>query len=160
VILTAAHCQALIDRVYINVYDVINDPANATIYTVQSITVHPLYDKDLFRYDFNIIHLHQSVVGVSPVRLNSNLSIPSTENTLTVLGWGAIVAPTETTNAVYPNIFQKGYVRALTNENCGATVIDNLSLYQGEIYDEMLCAEGLVSTDQLYNETLILYHLQ
>jgi Trypsin len=123
---------------------VIADTANAKIYTALNTTVHPQFDKELFRYDFAIVHINEYVDYITPVRLNTDSSIPLLTDNLTVVGWGAIQAGTSTSNAVYPSTLQKGIVQAMTNEKCGATVINNLALYEGEIFDEMLCAEGLV----------------
>lgn len=153
IILTAAHCQHLIDRIYIDVYDVVTDTAvanSARTYSYRNISAHPLFEKVSFRYDFAIIHLTEQVdddddIAITPVRLNANASLPALDNSnLVVLGWGALYPATATTKAIYPTILQQGNVQAMTNENCEATVIDGMSLYQGEIFDEMLCAEGPV----------------
>ena len=125
-------------------YNVITDIASAKIYTAQNITIHPQFDKELFRYDLAIVHMNEYVDYIAPIRLNSDSSIPLQTADLTVLGWGAIQAATTATNALYPSIMQKGYVQAMTNQNCESTVINGLTLYEGEIYEEMLCAEGLV----------------
>jgi secreted trypsin-like serine protease len=144
ILLTAAHCRNLIGRIYIDVYNVMADTANANFYTVKNVTVHPQYIRELFRYDFAVVHINEYVGSITPVRLNTDSSIPLLTDNLTVLGWGAIQAPTTTSSAVYPSTLQKGMVQAITNENCEATVINGLTLYDGEIFDEMLCAEGLV----------------
>ena len=125
-------------------YNLITDTANAQIFTVQNITVHPLNDKELFRYDFALVHIHEIVNYITPIRLNSVSSVPLLSDDLTVVGWGAIQSSTSTSSSLYPSTLQKGSVQALTNDNCEATVVDGLALYEGEIYDEMLCAEGLV----------------
>lgn len=148
IILTAAHCRNLIGRIYIDVYNLITDKTNATIYTVKNVTVHPQFNKELFRYDFALVHINAHLDSIAPIRLNSDSSTPVPTLDLTVLGWGAIQAASSTNNAVYPNIFRKGYVQAMTNENCEATVINDLSLYEGEIFDEMLCAQGQVRVVQ------------
>ncbi len=148
IILTAAHCQHLIDRIYIDVYDVVTDTANAQTYTFKNISAHPRFEQVSFRYDYAIIHLTEQVDDMTPVRLNANASLPTLTDNLVVLGWGALHPATATTNAIYPTILQKGNVQAITNENCAATVIDGVSLYQGEIFDEMLCAEGPVRTNR------------
>ena len=144
IILTAAHCRGLIGRIYIEVYNFNTDMTNATIYTAKNVTTHPQFNLDLFRYDFAVVHIHERLDYITPILLNSDSSVPGLTVGLTVLGWGAIQVATSVTSAQYPNVFQKGYVQAMTNENCEATVINGLSLYQGEIFDEMLCAEGLV----------------
>ena len=136
IILTAAHCRNLIDRIYIDVYNLIVDTESAKIYTVQNITIHPQFDEELFRYDFAVVHINEYVDFLSPIRLNSDPTIPLLTDDLTVLGWGAIQAATTTTNSLYPSTLQKGYVQAMTNENCEATVINGLSLYEGEIFDD------------------------
>ena len=149
IILTAAHCRNLIGRIYINVYNLITDKPNAPIYTVKNVTLHPQFDKELFRNDYAVVHLHERLDDITPIRLNSDSSTPVQTDGLTVLGWGAIQPATTTTSALYPSILQKGYVQSLTNENCESTVINGLTLYDGEIFDEMLCAQGQVRVEPL-----------
>jgi secreted trypsin-like serine protease len=142
IILTAGHCSQWFDQIYVDRYDFndLNDTYSS--FTPQSITVHPLFDGDLFRYDFTIVHINRSIPFVSPLRLNNDSAIPSEFDALSILGWGAIQK--NSAGVTLPSVLQKGTVYALQNDVCEATIVEGQSLYQGEIYDEMLCAQAPV----------------
>jgi secreted trypsin-like serine protease len=144
IILSAAHCKNLVDRIRVDVFDLSSVDTNNATYAVKSVTAHPQNNQTLFSYDFLIVHINQAIPDIAPIRLNNISAIPNESENLTVVGWGATTVKTENTSAVYPTILQKGYVNALTNKRCEATLINGLSLYEGEIFDDMLCAEGEV----------------
>jgi trypsin len=139
-VLTAAHCNGWFTRIDLDRYDFSNPYDSYLTRTVDSVAVHPLFVEEVFRYDFAVVQMNQSMLHVTPVRLNNDPAVPAVNTNLTVLGWGA-TENDPVTGDVYPSVFQKGSVLAMSNQACEDTIVGSLSLYQGEIYDEMLCAQ-------------------
>lgn len=140
-ILTAAHCNGWFTVIDIDRYDFGDLQDTYSKHTVKNISSHPLFDLDYFRYDFAVVQMNDSVLNVYPVVLNSDPAVPVLNESLTVVGWGATEIDL-VNGPVYPNIFQKGTVYVLSNLVCANTVIKNQTLYKGEIYNEMLCAQA------------------
>lgn len=139
-VLTAGHCSKWFTLINVDRYD-FNDPNDKYYaHTIHSVAVHPLFDKDTFRYDFSVVQTNESVLFITPVRLNKDPAVPAVHEVLTVLGWGAI--ENDSQGAIYPSVFQKGRVLAMSNQNCADAVIANQSLYTGDVYSDMMCAQA------------------
>lgn len=139
IVLTAAHCLGWFTQAHIDRYDF--DSPSDEFQVIQNVSAeaHELFEEDGFRFDFAIVLLEEQVQGITPVQLNTDASIPSPETELVVLGWGA----TEYSQGGiggYSRTFLQGDVQALSNDECQATVVDNKTLYSGEVFAEMLCA--------------------
>jgi Trypsin len=146
IVLTAGHCSVWFDKILIDRYD-LEDPNETSFssYTPQSITVHPLFDSILFRYDYTVVHINESISStIAPIRLNQNTTLPANGAALTIVGWGATERNGYTGDLVFPTAFQKGQVFAIDNAACAATVVNGQTLYQGEIFEDMLCADASV----------------
>lgn len=98
---------------------------------------HPQFDALYFRNDFLFLQLNGTVQGVKPVTLNFDDNLPVLGNPLTVVGWG-LTNPLDST--AYPNVLQQVDVSYISNNDCERTTSKGQSLYDGYIFDDMLCA--------------------
>ncbi|GAX28531.1 transmembrane protease serine 11D [Fistulifera solaris] len=138
-ILTAAHCQSWIDTAHIHRYDFKN---SADVYMEMDpafIHVHPDFNPSTFQADFSVVGLSKPVPSAQIVRLNTDASVPSANDPVVVIGWGAINI-TDPSNTIYPNRLQKAHINYITNEDCEKAEVQGQALYTGEIFSNMLCA--------------------
>jgi Trypsin len=152
IILTAGHCAIWFDKILVDRYD-LEDPNETSFstYIPQSITTHPLFDSVLFRYDYTVVHINESISSaIAPIRLNQNGTLPVNGAAMTIVGWGASERNAYTGDLVFPSTFRKGQVYAIDNAACAATVIEGQTLYQGEIFEDMLCAQASVRRGELF----------
>jgi len=92
VVITAAHCVAdgfeVLPVVAVNFTDFNYDPSYIQL---TEIHIHPNYtngDWDTISNDIALLILESSVVGIPPITLNKNSSIPLDNQTLTTIGLG------------------------------------------------------------------------
>jgi Trypsin len=144
-ILSAAHCRSWFDSISINRYNFSSTDRHEKYEVFQSmdVMIHPSFDPITFRNDFMLIQL-DGTTTTTPIRMNNNSSIPSNGMNLTVLGWG-ITNNSDPMNLIFPTLLQKGSIRYITNEQCTSTIIQNKSLYAGEIFPEMMCADSVLT---------------
>jgi secreted trypsin-like serine protease len=138
-VLTAAHCSKWFSSVHVDRHDFGDTFDSYQIFEPIQTVFHPEFDIDTFRYDFAVVQLNGSVEYVEPVRLNDDESIPAMDNTMAVIGWGAVDYSIKS-SPVFPDVLQRGTVRSITNPICEETTVGGRSLYQGEIFPEMMCA--------------------
>lgn len=138
-ILTAAHCQNWIDTAHIHRYDFKD---NSDVYMETDpvfIHVHPDFNPTTFQADFAVVGLSKAIPSAQIVMLNTDPSVPSANDPVVVIGWGATNI-TDPSNTIYPNRLQKARINYITNEECERAEAQGQALYTGEIYSNMLCA--------------------
>jgi hypothetical protein len=138
-ILTAAHCQSWIDTAHIHRYDFRDKSDGYMEMDPAFIHVHPEFTPSTFQADFSVVGLGRPVPSAPIVRLNTDASVPSANDPVVVIGWGAINV-TDPSNTIYPNRLQKAHINYITNEECEKAEVQGQALYTGEIYSDMLCA--------------------
>jgi secreted trypsin-like serine protease len=138
-VLTAAHCSKWFSSVHVDRHDFGDAYDSYQIFEPIQTVFHPDFDIDTFRYDFAVVQLNGSVEYVEPVHLNDDESVPGMDDTMAVIGWGAVDYSTKS-SPVFPDVIQRGTVGSIPNPICEETKIDGRSLYQGEIFPEMMCA--------------------
>lgn len=139
IILTAAHCIEGVVRIHVNQHNFEDSLDDYEVYTPALIETHPFFNENTFSYDFALITLDREVKNAHAVRLNDDDTVPQLGDSLWVLGFGT----TDISNpsrAVYPDTLQMANLQHITNEMCASTTVNGESLYQGEIFEEMLCA--------------------
>lgn len=137
VILTAGHCHGFFEQIRVNIYNIKNQFESFQMFRAERMHFHPNFDELWFRYDFLLLKLNGTVQGVDPVQLNSDDTIPSVGDSLTVVGWG-LTDPDDTT--AYPDTLKEVDVSYITNDRCEGTTSKGQRLYQGYIFNDMLCA--------------------
>lgn len=138
VILTAGHCHGYFTQIRVNIYNIKSELESYEEFTAEKMHFHPQFDELWFRYDFLILKLNKPVVGLEPVRINSNDDLPNFDDPLTVVGWG-LTDPDDST--AYPDALREVAVRYITNDMCEDTSSKGQKLYQGYIFDDMMCAK-------------------
>lgn len=138
VVLTAAHCEgAFFDKVLVGptVIDKVTGPAQYR--TVRSkMVVHPKFSFDTMKWDFMMFKIDpvtkvglKTALANKRVTLNAASTSPQTNETLTVIGFGAIRE-----NGPQSNRLRKVNVNVIDFATCDAD-------YKGDIFDQtMLCA--------------------
>ena len=140
-VLTAAHCMAEGGSVEVGKYDFANPSDSYEVFAKLRSFVHPMYDSVLFRYDMAVIQLHQPVQeNFTFTRLNNDTSLPLVGQDVLVLGWGATKISARDDDKIFPDVMQETTVEVISNQRCAAFEISGTSLYDGEIYPEMVCA--------------------
>jgi secreted trypsin-like serine protease len=138
-ILTAGHClKHHTGNLHIGRYDFGDSDERIAEYEMQEFFIHPNFDPDTYRYDFAIIRLDRQVndTTIFPIRLNKNSSFPLLDTNLAILGWGATSIVDERT---YPDVFQIGYIKALSNTQCSETTYSGRLAYYGEVSCVVSC---------------------
>lgn len=139
-ILTAAHCAKLIHRAHIGRFNLTDDSENWDEFPIRSMIVHGEFSSSAgIRYDFMLLFFDGSISNGNLVKLNSEASIPTRNNSsLYVIGWGK-------TNSDFfvesPNTLKEVQVQYEPNEDCmqSKSMVFG-SLYKNRIYDDHLCA--------------------
>jgi len=145
-VLVAAHCvkysspSQLIVRTNPHRLD---DPLEeeSELIPVHDIIRHPYYNPSRGGSDpYDVALLTLQTDSTQPyVKLNTNNAIPTSGQTLTVMGWGITTVNDVTT----PDVLQYTAVAAMTNDECverslSAPASDNT--YEGLITDDMMCS--------------------
>ena len=138
VILTAGHCHGFFTQIRVNIYNIKSELESYEEFTAERMHFHPQFDELWFRYDFLLLKLNKPVVGLEPVRINSNDDLPNFDDSLTVVGWG-LTDPDDTT--AYPDTLKEVDVRYITNDMCEDTSSKGQNLYKGYIFNDMMCAK-------------------
>ncbi|KAL7523848.1 hypothetical protein ACHAXR_001002, partial [Thalassiosira sp. AJA248-18] len=88
VILTAAHCQGGSYDVVIGRHDF--DDSDGEVIAMKRELPHPNYDPHSTDNDFMLVFLNEATTAnnVDLVSLNSEPSVPSLDDSVTVMGWG------------------------------------------------------------------------
>lgn len=137
VVLTAGHCHGYFSQIRVGIYDVKSQLQSYQAFSAIRVHFNPRFDEQFFRYDFLVLRLNGTVSNIDPVVLNSDHSIPTVGEELTVVGWGL----TDTSNSnSYPDALREVAVDYITNNACANTESNGQKLYQGYIFDEMICA--------------------
>ena len=154
VILTAQHCIEDVFAAEIGRYNISNSSETYETFVFQEIVNHPMYlqsyPNDLDPYDYALIKIYDVSKNGSPIALNTNPNVPSTEEQeLYVIGWGR---PTVNGTEETSDVLQQADVQYIPNEECrnltGYTPItlenptaDYVNL-TNRIFDIALCAEN------------------
>jgi trypsin len=148
VVLTAAHCEGGGSWVYHKKHDLDEIDADAITLRVKSAVPHPYYSSYSTDNDFMLYFLepHEgNLFDEDPVivKLNSNPSVPSDDQMVTVMGWGDTTASayTSTTSDVLMNVELKVVPNDICEQSTGYADGQYMSYY-GKISDNMLCAKG------------------
>ena len=140
VILTAGHCQGYFDSIHIGRHD-LNDPLDEFEELVHiEDRRHFWYQATKFRYDFSVVKLERPVLNTTLVRLNADPNLLLEGDSLVVVGYGASGVRQETPKFIFPDVFQVGNVKYLSNPACRETTVQGQQLYENDIYSEMMCA--------------------
>lgn len=146
VILTAAHCTiidfnavtAVIGSHTIDGQTTMGE--NIEKISVQRVYSHPDYSSITNNYDMALVFLKESATSnVNYARLNSDIKIPTKEDTLTALGWGDTTAED---GYDFSNVLLEVNVDYMENDECDASKDSNNDSYEGMIKDTMLCASS------------------
>ena len=139
VILTAGHCHGFFTQIRVNIYNVRSSELESfQVFKAERMHFHPQFDELWFRYDFLLLQLNGTVQNLEPARINSDETLPEVGDPLTVVGWG-LMNPDDTT--AYPDVLQEVTVSYISNDSCESTVAKGQSLYEGYIFDDMLCTK-------------------
>lgn len=148
VVLTAAHCEGGGSWVYYKKHDLDETDADAIILRVKSTVPHPYYNSYSTDNDFMLYFLepHEGNLFVEDpviVKLNSNPSVPSDDQMVTVMGWGDTTASaySSTTSDVLMNVELKVVPNDICEQSTGYADGQYMSYY-GKISGNMLCAKG------------------
>lgn len=145
-ILTAAHCFFSFDTIEIGKYEKTDPSDDSEIFQSVYEAVHPDYDEETTRFDLMLVKMSGRSTIADPVRINSDQSIPSNGNWLTVIGMGY--------NADWelPDVFQEASVRYQINDQCDDIVDEYGISLEGDLYPDMLCA-GFEGRDSCYGDS-------
>ncbi|KAL7478263.1 hypothetical protein ACHAW6_004035 [Cyclotella cf. meneghiniana] len=142
VVLTAAHCigggeyKAVIGRD--NIY---TSNTGDVVYKKREVA-HPNYDSSTTENDFALVFLTRSTTAnVGLARVNSQSSLPSVGQTVTVMGWGDVVAADDLMQL--SEELRAVEVKTISNSDCEASsgrVNGVWDSYKNQIFDAMLCA--------------------
>jgi Trypsin len=137
IILTAGHCHGFFTHIRVNMYNLKQELESFEVFKAERMHFHPNFDELWFRYDFLLLQLNGTVRGVEPVRINADDSLPIPDDPLTVVGWG-LTDPEDT--AAYPDELREVTVKYVSNDSCEQTTSNGQRLYEGYIFDDMMCA--------------------
>lgn len=148
VVLTAAHCEGGGSWVYHKKHDLDETDADAVTLRVKSTVTHPYYNSYSTDNDFMLYFLepHEgNLFDEDPVivRLNSDPSVPTDDQIVTVMGWGDTTASaySSTTSDVLMNVELKVVPNDICEQSTGYADGQYMSYY-GKISGNMLCAKG------------------
>jgi trypsin len=143
VVLTAAHCMNAEMYAVLGRHDLKDD--DGEVIAAREVIPHPGYSDDTFPNDFMLVFLADAYTAdnVNVVKLNSDPSLPTVGQSLTVMGWGnTVVSPVPALSEDLRSVD----VIAISNEECeGSEGYDELGeywTYAGTITTDMLCTEA------------------
>ena len=148
-VLVAAHCRGAYNKVTIHLYDKNSNSNNnpgagsennknvVEAFLVEEEFVHPWNDGG-FYYDVMVVKLNGQA-QTTPVRLNSDPTVPAVNENVVVCGWGDV--DPEIASVVLPNVLQQTTVNVISNTKCAASKRHLLN-YRHFIRNNMLCAGG------------------
>jgi len=134
VILTAAHCQGVIQNtVRIGQYRKFGSVGQGLQRNIVKRVPHPDYSDFDVDYDYMVMKLDEAVVDdYVPIELNGNAFIPMDDQTLSVIGFGALAQQSQST----PSRLQQVDVSYIPTNTCNGS-----SKYNGDVKDDtMFCA--------------------
>ncbi|KAL3803204.1 hypothetical protein HJC23_003479 [Cyclotella cryptica] len=142
VVLTAAHCtgggeyKAVIGRE--NIY---SSNTGDVVYKKREVR-HPKYDSGTTENDFALVFLTRATnADVAMAKINSRSSVPSVGQSVSVMGWGDVVAADDLMQL--SEELRAVEVKAISNSVCEASsgrVNGVWDSYKNQIFDVMLCA--------------------
>jgi trypsin len=153
VVLTAAHCMRATDYAVLGEHDieVLND-GDGEVFAVREVILHPDFSQMLMSIDndFMLVFLEGASAAddVITVKLNSDPSLPSVGQSVTVMGWGDTDISDdfdkETQHDVETStVLMNVDVSIISNEECDASegyIDGTYATYSGRITENMLCA--------------------
>lgn len=145
VILTAAHCMSEIFGAEIGRYNITDATETYETHVFQTTVPHPLYFAqsagDVDEFDYLLIKIYDVSTNGTILKLNTDPSIPSAENTeLTVLGWGK---PDVNTTEPRSDVLQTAELFYIPNDECSNSVgivQDSPVNYSDRVIPLTLCA--------------------
>jgi len=136
VVLTAAHCQGGSYDVVLGRHDL--DDGDGEVIGMRDELPHPNYNPSMTDNDFMLVFLDSPVSNagsVDFVSLNSQSSVPSLNEEVTVMGWGV----TNTATGSLSDVLMHVDVNVISNSECDDSS-DGRDNYNGQITSNMLCA--------------------
>lgn len=141
VVLTAGHCLGHFTKIEIGRHDLTDDTEFFETVDIGETKRHTSYESTGFRYDIALVSLQRRVETTSLATLNAIPNLASKGDDLTVVGYGANLAK-RNSEFDFPDVFQEGNVKYLTNAACSSYEVMGKTLYEDSIHSEMMCAEG------------------
>lgn len=138
VVLTAAHCRPFNDTEFVALVNpfTLNNTLAERIAVAEYIP-HPNYIPGAADFDAMLLRLARPASTASTIRLNLNSSIPTSENSLSVLGWGL---RDENDRQSVSTTLQQTNLNYINNDVCVAITEVNAFTYNGLLTDNMMCA--------------------
>mmetsp|Transcript_7700 Transcript_7700/g.15981 ORF Transcript_7700/g.15981 Transcript_7700/m.15981 type:complete len:656 (-) Transcript_7700:106-2073(-) len=143
-VLTAAHCAGGSYDIVVGREDLNDMSVGEKIGTLKEIK-HPQYDDATTEFDFNLVVLEKEVDlaahGVTLMSINSDGSVPSVGQEVTVMGWGDTVAADDV--QLLSTLLMEVTVKVISNEVCESStgmIGGWMDSYEGQITEAMLCA--------------------
>lgn len=143
--LTAAHCKQWYTELHLDLHSLATYHSRTIVYNDKSghhFLAHPQFDPSTFRNDVAVLILNEPMSDMQYVRVNADPNVPSVDQSLAVLGWGARNWSSNGRATRFPDELHYGVVHALSNSDCAMASVDGKQLYWNDIYSEMLCATG------------------
>mmetsp|Transcript_12529 Transcript_12529/g.23438 ORF Transcript_12529/g.23438 Transcript_12529/m.23438 type:complete len:572 (-) Transcript_12529:163-1878(-) len=143
VVLTAAHCAGGSYDVVVGRHDLRKEKDGESIPMMKEIK-HKKYDDWTTDYDFMLVVLEWDVsdADVAFVKLNGDESVPEVGEEVVVIGWGDVREEDDV--QVLSDVLMDVSVNVIDNNECEeseGTVGGWFDSYQGQITENMLCAE-------------------
>jgi trypsin len=139
-VLTAAHCQGGQYSVVIGRHDLTTNEGESI--PMKKETPHPKYNDRTTDSDWMLILLERpTTVNVPFVKLNTDANLPSTNQDVTVMGWGDTTSDDATQELA--SALMSVDVNVISNQDCEksqGTIGGWNENYNGQITDNMLCA--------------------
>ena len=141
VVLTAAHCLGGDFKAVIGRDDIYQSNTGDVVQKKRAVP-HPDYDSKTTEFDIALVFLTRSTTArVKLVKPNSRASLPQTGQSVTVMGWGDMIAADDLMEL--SESLQAVEVKTISNAQCEASsgrVNGQWDSYNNQIYDAMLCA--------------------
>ena len=146
VVLTAAHCLKIpgfggLDKQHVQIWVNRTSKSDKAKFgfrrTVVDFVVHPSFDHVTLSNDIAVMKLNAAVADVPTVRINRNVSIPLSTQSLTAIGFGA------TESRSFPDNLMQVSMKPVSFQVC-----KNYARYQPAVVvgDQMVCAGGTKDT--------------
>jgi len=150
VVLTAHHCVGRVGALELGRYNISNASEQYETHVFQQTITHPRYlassEKDVDEFDYALIKIYHSTLSpITPITLNGNANIPSTDNQeLFVMGWGK---PDLNTSDIRSDVLRQAEVYYIVNSRCKLLVASDGNALDDNVFDITLCAADFTELD-------------